>query len=110
MPRRQPTISYQTLRDHCEKWEWKDPRTNVTVRGYNPPEGAKGKRQVPFFIKYLTLRGVVEQGTVVCLKVFLYGGASGKGAHQRMIQFVESKQVRRICDILIMEVDGIKVI
>lgn len=65
---------------------------------------------MPFYIRYLTLRGVVEEGTVVCLKVFLHGGRSGKGAHQRMIQFVESRQVRRICDLLIMEVDGIRVV
>lgn len=110
MPRKVPEISWQELRSHTEKWEWRDARTGVLVRGYNPPAGAKGRRQVAFYIKYLTLRGVVEEGYVVCLKVFLHGGVSGKGAHQRMIQFVESKQVRRICDILIIEIDGIKVI
>ena len=109
MPRRQPTKNWQELRELTEKWQWRDPKTGVRVTGYNPPEKAQ-KQQVPFYIKYLTLRGVVEEGNCICLKVFLHGGISGKGAHQRMIQFVESKQVRRICDILIMEVDGMKII
>lgn len=103
MPRRQPTMSYQDLRKLCERWSWIDRRTGVRVTGYNPPAEAAGRRQVPFYIKYLTLRGVVEQGNVICIRVFLR-------QHQRMIQFVESKQIRRICDLLIIEVDGIRII
>ena len=96
-------MNWQDLRKLTEKWQWRDPKTNVLVRGYNPPEQAKEKQQVSFYIKYLTLRGVVEEGHVICLKVFL-------DKHQRLIQFTESKQIRRVCDILIMEVDGIRII
>ena len=95
-------MSWQALRI-TERWSWIDERSGVRTTGYNPPEKAKGKQQVPFHIKYLTLRGVVEEGNVICLKVFL-------DKHQRMIQFLESKQIRRVCDILIMEVDGIRII
>ena len=103
-------MSWQQLRTLTEKWSWRDPKTGVRVQGFNPPEKAAEKRQVSYYIKYLTLRGAVEEGEVVTLKVFLHGGLSGKGAHQRMIQFTASKQVRRICDILIIEIDGIRII
>ena len=110
MPRHQPTLSWQDLRKLTERWSWIDPRTGVRVTGFNPPDKAKEKRQVAYYIRYLTLRGVVEEGEVITLKVFLHGGQSGKGAHQRMIQFTASRQVRRICDILILEIDGIRII
>lgn len=96
-------MSWQDIRKLCERWSWIDERTGVRVTGYNPPEKAKARQQVPFYVKYLTLRGVVEEGNVISLRVFLQ-------QHQRMIQFVESKQIRRICDILIIEVDGIRII
>jgi hypothetical protein len=45
----------------------------------------------------------VEQGLVVCLKVY-------PELRQRMIQFVESRQIRRIRDYLIMEIDGVRIV
>ena len=49
------------------------------------------------------IKGEVEQGLVVCLKVY-------PELRQRMIQFVESRQIRRIRDYLIMEIDGVRIV
>ena len=57
----------------------------------------------PFHVKYITIKGEVEQGLVVCLKVY-------PELRQRMIQFVESRQIRRIRDYLIMEIDGVRIV
>ena len=103
MPRLQPTMNYQDLRQLMEAFTWIDARTGVRVSGFNPPAKAKGLQRKPVYIKYLTLRGVVECGYVECLKVFL-------DRHQRMIRFVESGEIRRICDLLVIEVDGIRII
>lgn len=103
MPRRQPTRNWQEIRLLMEKWSWRDPRTGVRVTGFNPPDNAKEVKRESVYIKYLTLKGVVEEGRVECLKVFL-------DRHQRMIRFTDSGEIRRICDILIMEIDGIRII
>lgn len=103
MPTTQPSISFQELRNHTEKWIWKDPKTGLTVTGYNPPENAKEKQQKPYFVKYVTGRGVLEQGEVITLKVDLR-------RHQRMVKFVTSGECRWIRDYLIVEVDGMKVV
>lgn len=104
MPRKQPQISWQQLRNLTERWEWDDPRTGVHVTGFNPPAQARNKRQKPFYIKYVTKKGVLEEGEVICLKVV------SLQRHQRMIKFVASNQVRIVNDILIIEVDGFRVI
>lgn len=104
MPRKQPTISWQQLRVVMEQWQWQDPKTGVTVTGYNPPEKAKGKRQKPFYLKYVTKKGVLEEGECICLKV------TSLQRHQRMVQFVASRQIRIVCDILIVEVNGLRVV
>lgn len=103
MPRRQPTISFQELRNLTEKWMWKDPKTGLQVTGYNPPDNADGKRQKPYFVKYVTGSGVLEQGEVITLKVDLR-------RHQRMVKFLESGECRWIRDYLIIEVDGMRII
>lgn len=104
MPRVQPTISYQELRKVMEQWTWKDPRTGLQVTGYNVPDAARSTaRQKPFYFKAITIKGEVVAGTAVCLKVFLE-------SRQRMVQFTESKQIRRIRDYLVMEVNGLRVI
>ena len=102
MPRRQPTISYQELRAHLEKFSWRDPRTGVLVTGFNPPEKAQQVRRKEVYVKYLTMTGKVECGVVECIKVF--------PSHQRLVRFTASGEIRRISDILVMEVDGIRVI
>ena len=105
MPKQRPIKSWTEVRDLTEKFEWRDKRTGVITRGYNPPGGSDGAGviRVPFHIKYITGKGHVEQGFCTCLKVY-------PSLRQRMIQYVESKQIRRIRDYLIMEIDGIRIV
>lgn len=103
MPYKTPTISFQSLRNVCEKWTWRDPRTGIQTTGYNPPKDARDKRQKPFFIRYITSRGVVEQGEVICLKV-------KPELHQRMVKYTASGQCRWVRDYLVIEVDGMRVL
>jgi hypothetical protein len=105
MPKQQPVRSWNEIRNYAELFEWRDAKTGVTVRGYNPPGGKDGKgvQRVPFHVKYITINGEVEQGLVVCLKVY-------PELRQRMIQYVESRQIRRIRDYLIMEIDGVRIV
>ena len=102
MPRHQPKVSWDQLRNYLERFSWLDPKTGVRVTGFNPPDKAKGVERVPVWITYLTLRGVRESGRVVSLKLCPH--------RQRLIMHVASKQVRRICDILIIDVDGVRFI
>ena len=105
-------MSWDRLRDLTEKWTWEVTTRGgqrVRTQGFNPPEGS-GAQRVPFHIRYLTLDGRLEDGFCTCLKVFVHGNAdTHRGCRQRMIQFVESHEVRRICDILVLEVDGIRI-
>lgn len=102
MPTKQPTISYQSLRNVTEKWTWRDPRTGTQTTGYNPPTDAKDKRQKPYFIRYITSRGITEQGEVITLKV-------DTTRHQRLVKFTASNQCRIVRDYLVIEVDGMRV-
>jgi hypothetical protein len=104
MPTKKPTKSWVEVRDLTEKFEWRDPKTGIVTRGFNPPGGKDGKgvSRVPFHIKYITGKGCVEEGFCICLKVY--------PNKQRMIQYVESKQIRRVRDYLIMEIDGIRIV
>lgn len=99
MPFKQPQQSYQRLRDYTEKWSWKDVRTGLRTVGYVPPKNATDIQRVPCHIKYVTKKGVLEEGNVVVLKVNLR-------THQRMVQFVESGEIRWVNDLLVIEVDG----
>lgn len=103
MPTTQPTISFQQLRNLTEKWTWKDPETGLQVTGYNPPENARDKQQKPYFVKYVTGKGLLEQGEVITLKVDLR-------RRQRMVKFVVSGECRWIRDYLIVEVDGMRIV
>lgn len=103
MPKHQPTISYQQLRNYMEQWTWTDPRTGQPRTGFNPPDGVKDKHQKPFYFKAITLKGERIEGEVICLKVW-------PRLCQRMIKFTQSGQVRRIRDYLVMEVNGVRVI
>lgn len=103
MPRRQPTISFQQIRNLTERFSWRDPKTGVRVTGFNPPADAKEKQQVPYFVKYVTGRGVLEQGEVITIKVDLR-------RHQRKVKFTVSNEIRVLRDYLIIEIDGFRVL
>ena len=105
MPKTKPTMSWEAIRTLTEKFTWRDQKTGVQVTGFNPPGGkdAKGVSRVPYHLRYVTGKGVCESGTVVTIKVF-------PRLKQRMIQFVESKQIRRVRDYLIIEIDGIRIV
>ena len=103
MPRTQPTVSFQFLRNYMEKFTWRDKRTGLMTTGYNPPSGAQDIARCPFFVRYVTGKGRLESGNVVCLKV-------DRRKHLRLIQFVESGLYRYIRDYLVIEVDGTRVI
>lgn len=97
MPRQQPKVSWHHIRNYCEKFSWTDPRSGLVTEGYNPPSGVSATR-VPFNVKYITVDGNVESGRCVCLKV-------NRKAHQRMVMFVNSGEIRWIRDYLVMEVN-----
>ena len=102
MPKSQPKESWDRLRNYLERFSWRDLKTGVRVTGFNPPDGAEGIERIPVWISYLTMRGVRESGRVVSLKLYPH--------RQRLIKFVDSGECRRICDILIIEVDGVRFI
>ena len=92
MPRQQPVVSWTQIRSFAEQFRWQD-KSGVWITGVNPPGGADGKgvERVPYHVKYITGKGVVEQGYVVTLKV-------------------GSRQIRRIRDYLIMEINGVRIV
>ena len=100
MPKQQPVLSWTQIRNYAERWSWIDPRTGVKVTGYNVPDGAKEKRQVPYFLRVVTLKGELMQGEVITLKVL--------PKHRRLIRFVQSGEIRNIADYLIISIDGIR--
>lgn len=95
----QPTQSYTELRRYCEKWEWTDPRSQQRVTGYVHPQGATGVERHPFYIRFLTKQGNVDEGNCVCLSVDTL-------RHQRRVMFIPSKEIRVVNDVLVLEVDG----
>lgn len=104
MPRiEQQTISWQQIRALTEVWTWRDARTGAEVSGFNPPQDAIKPRQKPYYMRAITIKGELIEGTVITLKVFI-------DLHQRMVKFCESNQIRRIRDYLIIEIDGKRVI
>ncbi len=100
---RKPTQSYTELRRFMEKWQWIDPRTGQRVTGYVHPQTARKVERLPFYIKFLTKTGHVDEGNCVCLSVDVV-------RHQRKVQFVDSNQIRVVNDILVLEVDGTRFI
>lgn len=101
MPTRQPVLSWEHIRNYTEKWSYLDPRTAQRKVSFNPPADAKDKRQVPYFVRYITSRGITEQGEVITLKV-------DPARHQRKVKFIASNEVRILRDYLIIEVDGVR--
>lgn len=96
-----PRQSWQNLRNYTEKFAWDDPRSGIRTTGFNPPQNAKNIARVPFFIRYVTLSGRVEEGECVTLSLNL-------ARHQRMVQFIRSKEIRWVNDFLVIEVDGVQ--
>ena len=70
------------------------------MTGYNVPDGAAEKRQIPYFLRVVTLRGELMQGEVITLKVL--------PKHRRLIRFVQSGEIRNIADYLIISIDGMR--
>ena len=97
------TQSYTELRRYTEKWQWDDPRAGHRVTGFDPPQTARNASRMPFYIKFLTKTGHVDEGTCVCLSVDIM-------RHQRKVKFVESGEIRVVNDILVLEVDGTRFI
>ena len=95
--------SWQRLRDYCEKFKWIDPTTHLPTIGYSVPKGIKQWERVPFHITYVTGDGKLEKGYCTCIKV-------DRRTHKRMLQFVESKQIRWVRDYFVIEVDGTRFI
>lgn len=103
MPYKGPEQSYQNIRNYAEKWQWRDPKSKIMTTGYMVPKSAKEVSQVPVFIKYVTLKGNLESGNVITLKV-------NARRHQRMIKFIESNEIRWISDYLVISIDGTRFI
>lgn len=98
-----PTQSYTELRRFCEKWQWTDPRSHQHVTGYVHPQTARDVERVPFFIRFLTKTGHVDEGNCVCLSVDVL-------RHQRKVKFITSGEIRVVNDILVLEVDGTRIV
>ena len=99
VPKQSPTLSYTLLRNYTEQFQWIDPRTGQQRKGFNPPDGAQQVERVPFYIKFVTSTGKVEDGTVVCISV-------DPQRQQRKIKFIPSGEIRIVYDYLVLEVDG----
>lgn len=99
VPKQSPTLSYTLLRNYTELFQWTDPTTGQQRKGFNPPAGAQQVERVPFYIKFITSSGKVEEGNVVCISV-------DAQRQQRKIKFVHSGEIRIAYDYLILEVDG----
>lgn len=93
-------ISFRLLRKYTEMWSWEDEHGNK-CSGTDVPKGARFVGRVPYFVRYITRNGDVEQGEVVTLSV-------DTRRMQRKVQFVKSTEVRIIRDYLIIEVNGIR--
>ena len=91
-------LSWNLIRNYAERWSWigYDGKRHV---GLDVPDGAIHPQRVPYDIKYITSQGLVESARVVTLKVF-------PKSRQRLIQCVQSNEIRRIRDYLIIEIDG----
>lgn len=102
MSTRQPTISFQQIRHLTEKFVWDSPQ-GVRITGFNPPREAKNVTQKPYYVRYVTGKGHLEEGEVITLKVDVR-------RHQRKVKFIRSEQIRVLRDYLIVEIDGFRVV
>ena len=103
MKQQSATISWQQIRSITEQWTWTERRTGARRSGFYPPQDAIKPQQKPYYVRAITSRGELIEGTVITLKVFTR-------EHQRMVKFITSNQIRRIRDYLVMEIDGIRVV
>lgn len=101
MPKKPMLMSYTTLRMYTEKFQWTDALSGEKREGFNPPQTAKDVERKPFYIKYITGHGKVEEGVVTCIKV-------DPKRLQRSIKFEKSGEIRIVRDYLVIEVDGVK--
>ena len=97
MPIQQLKLSWNTIRNYAERFSWQE--HGETKQGINPPPHATNIQHIPYYIKYITSKGILEEGMVITLKVF-------PDKRQRLIQFITSQEIRRIRDYLIIEIDG----
>ena len=103
MPSSKPSQSWTEIRTLTEKFEWTDTRTGIRVTGMNPPHGAKDVKRKPFYIRYITGKGIVEEGVVTCIRVDPY-------RHMRRVRYEQSREIRWVRDYLIIEIDGIRIV
>ena len=101
MPTKSPVLSWTQIRNYAERWSWIDQRTGVKVTGYNVPEKAKDKAQVPYYLRVVTLHGELMEGEVITLKTW-------PEKHRRLVRFTASGEIRNIADYLILSIDGIR--
>ena len=101
MPTKTPTLSWEQLRNYTEKFSYIDPKTGQRKVSFNPPPNAKQKEQVPYFIRYITSKGVVEEGDVITLRLNV-------AKRQRLVKFISSNACRWVRDYLIISVDGVR--
>ncbi len=102
MPTTTPTLGSEHIRNYAEKWYWMEGGQRKV--GYNVPDRYRDTaHQLPFHIRCITLDGALVEGDVICIKVF-------PEKRQRLIRFVNSNQIRRICDCLIISIDGTRFI
>lgn len=99
--RTQPIASYTRVREYAERFDWEDPLTHERRVGHNPPPQALHVARHPFHILALTEDGRRMEGEVVCLKV-------NAQQNMRLIKFVSSGEIRWVCDLLIIEIDGVR--
>lgn len=99
MPTKTPQMSYTLLRNYTERFTWRDRVDGTERTGFNPPPEAVGTERAPFFIRYITKDGKVEEGRAVCIGV-------DTRRQQRRIKFTASGEIRMVRDYLVIEVDG----
>ena len=107
MPTKNPVLSWTQIRNYAERWSYEVPGTcgadgkPIRTVSFNVPEEArKSARQVPYFLRVVTLKGELMQGEVITLKVL--------PKHRRLIRFTASGEIRNIADYLVISIDGIR--
>lgn len=101
MPRTTPTRSWEDIRIYAEKFSWIDPKTGVRVTGFNPPAEAKGKEQVPYYVRAIAIDGHLIEGQCITLKL-------NRQRLQRLVKFIPSNECRWLRDYLIISIDGVR--
>lgn len=101
MPKNNPIVSFERIREYAERWEWTVPSTGMLTIGYNPPKNAIKPHRVPFHLKAVSIHGEKYDCTCVCLKVDRRNG-------RRQIMIQPSGEIRWVQDMLIQEIDGVR--